>query len=425
MTTTGDRLNKMREALLSELPRVLAFWSSTAWDPKREIFLPIGVDGRPSPDGLRSSAGEAGVLFAYAEAARFAKEQGGEWLPLADSWEKLADAAWRDLTEHFLDREHGGFYELVFADGNTANGEKRTRTQSDVLCALAKYYLLCGREEVLAQARDLWRLLEEHAHGACDDGSIFYNTYCNWEWTPYESGLELETYLHLLTGYAPLADVWPAEEMLLSLSGILDTVLERWIRPDGGLYRYLHIGWKPQQERADRFGDDARAILAVYESAAAIDAGIQSGTVFQEKNLRFLKSQHCLERAEKASVRIAGHVAGLGSDPVYGGVYDRISPTGEVMTDKFWWTQAEAVPGFLLGYRLGGDTALLDAAEGTLRFILRYLKEPGAEWRRRVTREGSPLPPDHPEEQRRTPRRPVRMVTEGVRLIDAILSSES
>jgi mannobiose 2-epimerase len=417
MPTTEERLKTMREELLRELSRVLEYWKEAAWDPKRKLILPLDACCRPNPSGLRGSSETAGVLKAFSMGALLKEEPGED----AGALRTMADRAFWDLTEHFLDREQGGVYELLFADGNTAIGDKLTRTQSDALGAFCAYYRLSGNPEALQKARNIWRLLEDHAHGACDDDSIFYNTCCNWEWTPYENGLELGTYLHLLEGYTLLAEVLPEEEVLLSLSGVVDTVLERWIRPDGGLYRYQRIRWQPDGERADRFGDDARAITALSAAAEEIETCLHAGVSLPERRRQFLLGQHHLERAKRAAVRIAEHVRREGEDPLCGGIFDRTMPDGRTVTEKPAWAQAEAVTGFLRAFEYSGDSQYLDAAERTWAFVQKAIRDPAAEWHERVTKEGAPLPAEHPEEVRRSPWPSVHMMTTCVRLIDGMI----
>ena len=64
-----------------------------------------------------------------------------------------------------------------------------------------------------------------------------------------------------------------------------------------------------------------------------------------------------------------------------GGIYEKINNTGHIDKDRHWWPNVEALVGFLNAYELSGDTAYLNKALASWRFISANLidKETG-EW---------------------------------------------
>jgi mannobiose 2-epimerase len=81
-----------------------------------------------------------------------------------------------------------------------------------------------------------------------------------------------------------------------------------------------------------------------------------------------------------------------GLDPM-GGVFYLADSAGNVDKGKEWWTQAEAVVGFLNAYQETGRQDFLEAAWDTWGFIKGHmLDHRHGEWHRRVDREGTPEP---------------------------------
>jgi mannobiose 2-epimerase len=64
---------------------------------------------------------------------------------------------------------------------------------------------------------------------------------------------------------------------------------------------------------------------------------------------------------------------------------------GVIDDDKHWWTQAEAVVGFVNAYQLGGGEHFLAAALRVWQFIDRYLIDrQHGEWFWKTSRSGKP-----------------------------------
>jgi mannobiose 2-epimerase len=92
------------------------------------------------------------------------------------------------------------------------------------------------------------------------------------------------------------------------------------------------------------------------------------------------------------ALQLADTVLKEGLDPT-GGVFYLADPAGTVDREKEWWTQAEAIVGFLNAYQETARPDFLAAAWDTWIFIKTHmLDHDHGEWYRRVDPDGTPQP---------------------------------
>jgi mannobiose 2-epimerase len=141
----------------------------------------------------------------------------------------------------------------------------------------------------------------------------------------------------------------------------------------GHLGLFFDGDWKPKSTVVS-FGHDIEASWLLLEAADIIGDDRLRGAV-----------QH-------AATRVARAVLDEGVDGSGGIFYER-SSDGTIDTDKEGWPQAEAIVGFVNAYQETGRGAFLRAAWETWLFAKTHIVDhQHGEWRRRVTRDGTPLP---------------------------------
>ena len=293
---------------------------------------------------------------------------------------EMAGYAHADLLNHFHDRENGGFWWSIAADGAVRRDRKQIYGQAFAIYALAEFHAATGRREALDAAIALYRLIEKHARDRRFGGYLeafdrSWGAITDFRLSAQDQNdpKSQNTHLHVMEAYARLLVVWPDSGLRRDLAELLDLMLTRIVDPASGhLGLFFGEDWSPRSDRVS-YGHDIEAAWLLLRSAEVL------GDRAFETRIRPL------------AVRIADVTLAEGVD-ADGGVYNEGGPGGLTNTDKEWWPQAEAVIGFLNAFEISGDGRHLAAALRSWDFIESHLidRERG-EWLRGVTRDGRPL----------------------------------
>lgn len=381
---------------------ILAFWMRHAIDEENGGFLEtIRSDLTIPPDKEKSLVLHARMLWTFAAAYRLYPEK---------PYRLTAERAYRCLTDRFSDKEHGGFYWKLDADGQPIEDRKRVSAQANVIYALSEWARASGQAEALGLAVELFRLLERNAYDAqhkayaealARDWSIVGN-----EGSPGNQQPEIQwlsTYLHLLESYTSLYRVWPMKELHEKLKELVDVMLDHIVDEHSSHFRLRFAeGWRPGADSVS-YGRDMEGSWLLCKAASALgDAPLAN-------------------RARRAALRTAEAVLEQGVD-IDGGIWNEAAASGKLIdTNKDGWPQAEAVVGFYNAYQLSGDERFLSASQRSWSFIERYIVDDvNGEWHWGVTESGSPLP-DRPKGcERKSPYHNSRACYEMLELLGAL-----
>jgi mannobiose 2-epimerase len=360
---------EMREELTG---RILPFWSDRALDRENGGFIGwIGPDGVPRPSAPKGAILNSRILWAFSAAFRVLGD---------DRLRTLADRAASFVMEQLVDPTRGGVYWAVDPGGKTVDDRKHVYAQAFAVYGLAEHHRATGAPESLDAARGIFRLIEGHAHDAAFGG---YREAFRRDWSPLadprlgDTDLDAprseNTHLHVLEAYTTLHQVWPDPLVASRLRSLVRLFVDRIVDPSGHARPFFDRDWTVRSEVVS-FGHDIETSWLLAEAAAGLgDAGLK-------------------ERVTDVSTLLANAVLREGLDPE-GGVFYEAHPGGAVDREKEWWTQAEAVVGFLHAYQTTDRPEFLAAAWDTWTFIRTYVVDrEGGEWRRRVARDGTPLP---------------------------------
>ncbi len=290
-----------------------------------------------------------------------------------------ADHAYAFLTEHCIDRENGGIFWSMTYDGKPLDTTKHTYNQAFAIYALSAYYRLTGNEAALEQARELFRLIEEH----CTD-SVGYLEAFTADWGPEsneklsENGVladkTMNTLLHVFEGYAGLYQASRDEAVGKAMERILTIYAEKIYDPT--LRRQLVF-----------FDENYNSILDLYSYGHDIESS-------------WLMDWGCGLLGDSRRSAVISDINREMGEAVYAAAYSSHSlanecDRGKVDQTRVWWVQAEAVVGFVnLWQKLPEHTEYRDAAADTYRFIETHLvdRRPGSEWFWCVDKNGAPVP---------------------------------
>jgi mannobiose 2-epimerase len=353
---------------------ILPFWRDRVPDETHGGFLGyLSNDGVVDPSGPKGGVLNARILWTFSAAFRRYGDP---------SYRDTADRALSYLLSHFWDETHGGIYWMLDHEGRPLADRKQTYALAFALYGLTEYHRATGSPEARDRATSLFRSLEEHSTDPERGG--YWEARAR-DWTPLDdvrlsekdrnSPKSMNTHLHVMEAYTNLLRVWDDDALRDRLRALVEIHLERIVDPvSGHLLLFFDETWQPV-DGAVSYGHDIEASWLVTEAADLLG----------DATLR--------RRAAGVAEKIARATLAEGLDREHGGLFAERHDGGPLDDEKHWWMQAEAMVGFVNAWQLTGDGIFLEAAEGTWRFVDRFLVDrTHGEWRWRVARDGSPLP---------------------------------
>lgn len=352
---------------------ILSFWMKQTKDEMNGGFVgEIDNQLNIAPNAEKSLVLNARILWSFASAYRLYGKT--EYLA-------MAERAYVYLMDHFLDKEYGGLYWMVNAEGRPSQEKKQIYGQAFAIYALAEFYHATGRPEVLDEAIQIFRLVEKYGYDSTYKG---YVEALSREWQITDNlslsskdmneKKSMNTHLHVLEGYTGLYRVWKSEELASTLAELIETMLDHIIDNEGKHFHlFLDEAWKVKSDIIS-YGHDIEGSWLLVEAAE---------TLGEEK---------LLQRVRTVAISMAEAVLAEGID-MDGGIWNEAGPSGLLSKDKDWWPQAEAVVGFYNAYQLTGDSKFNEAAQASWAFIDKYMVDHKlGEWYWGVDENHLPLP---------------------------------
>jgi mannose/cellobiose epimerase-like protein (N-acyl-D-glucosamine 2-epimerase family) len=365
----------LRRSIEGELRgNILPFWRARSPDHVRGGFIAeMANDGTVRDDAPKGLILTARLLWTFSALHRY----------LGDERDlELARRAYRYLDDCFRDREHGGYYWRVDPGGRPLDRDKKIYGQAFAVYALSEYHLATGEADALAAARDLFALIERHAH---DDRNSGYLEARAADWSPTAelrlgdgepiAAKSMNTHLHLLEAYTNLYRAWPdalVATRLRELIGLFMThILGAAEGPEAGhLRHFFDERWNLLSD-SYTYGHDIEAAWLLSEAAEVLGDGELQRSVG--------------ERA--VAIARAVLAEGLGAD---GGLAYEGRGGTPIASYHDWWCQAEAVVGFWQAFRLTGEQSFAGAAERAWDFISRRVVDRvNGDWFWRVRADGT------------------------------------
>lgn len=280
------------------------------------------------------------------------------------------------LRDHFVDRENGGVYWSLKYDGTPEDTTKHTYNQAFAIYALSSYYAVSKDSDALNLAYELYDVIEEKCRdegGYLEAFKVDFSPESNEKLS--ENGVmadrTMNTMLHVYEAYTELYRVGKNDKVADRLREILNLFAEKVYNPE------LH--------RQEVFFDhDYNSLIDLIsyghdiESSWLIDRGVSVlGDPEYEAKIYPITRDLCLNIFKTA---FDGHSTANECE------------RGKVDPKRVWWVQAEALLGYLNGYRKDpSKTELLEAAEAEWEFIRDHVIDPRSkEWYMHVDAQGNP-----------------------------------
>jgi cellobiose epimerase len=373
MTAPSDNplTDSARRELLDD---ILPFWRQHAVDKQRGGFIgQMSNDLHVQEDAPKGLILNARILWTFSAAYAYTQDKRDR---------TLARRAYEYLTDCFLDKEHGGYFWELDANGAVLDDKKKVYGEAFCLYALAEYHRVFDDAQALEQAAHVFDLLESHAH---DDRYGGYFEVMSRDWQPCEDmrlsdqdmneKKSMNNHLHILEGYTNLLRVCRYQPQLdTCLRELIDIFRRHILNPrQTHLQHFFDDAWTPRSD-SYTFGHDIEGSWLLYEAAEV------------------LGDHRLMMEVQSLAVRIARAVLAEGLD-ADGGLFYEGREGRIVNPNKEWWPQAEAVVGFYNAWQLTGDEAFREAAERCWQFIQDHVvdREHG-EWFWCIRPDGTPDP---------------------------------
>ena len=356
---------------------ILRFWQERMVDYRQGGFYGR-IDGYNvlHPDAEKGAVLNARILWTFAAAARVLNNT---------PYRILAARAYDYLMQWFMDREQGGVYWSLNADGTPLDTKKQTYAIAFAIYGLAEYVRLTNNQEALNAAIRLFEDLEAHAYkwdnekiSKCKNGYVEALTR---DWQPIadmrlsekdENGVfTMNTHLHVREAYTNLYrvlknvqrdDVQGTKERITKqLRTLIDIFANRIFDPaTGHLMLFFDEKWQPSNTHTSP-GHDIEAAWLLHEALEVLGD--------EELLNQTLPVIHSLAQAAE----------------------------DDIMDEKEWWCYAEAVVGYLNQWKLYQEekpiesNINLELAETAFHYIQTHLMDrENGEWFWTILPDGTP-----------------------------------
>lgn len=361
-------MTKLVSEIRGELTdHIIPFWKGLRDDEAGGYVGQVEFDLSRKPQAERGCILNSRILWFFSEA----------YMALGD--ESLLGEAHHayEALKTMLDRENGGVYWSMNADGTVYDSTKHTYNQGFAIYALSAYARASGRQEPLELARQLFDLVEEK----CFDGEGYLEAFTA-DWKPagndklsengVEAGRTMNTLLHILEGYTGLYEAAHEERVRERLLWIMNVWAEKI--------------YDPQRCRQEVFFDlQYNTLIDLHSFGHDIET-----SWLADHTLEVLDDEALTAKIRPMLLAMADHT--LSAAYTEGNGFSNESENGKVDTTRVWWVQAEALLGFLNAYERTGEERYLDAARGQWEYIKNKVVDPreGSEWFWSVREDGTP-----------------------------------
>jgi mannobiose 2-epimerase len=351
---------------------ILPFWCGPALDQKNGGWMAwLSNDLKPDRSQPKGLIVNSRILWAFSAVHDVRPE------PV---YFDMAARAFDFVMNKFWDAERGGAFWRLDDQGKVIDDSKKTYGQAFYIYALTEFHRVFGSPAALERAKELFELIESHAHDAKFGG---YIEVCHRDWS--EAGADarlskkdmnekksMNNHLHVLEAYTNLFRVWPQGRVAERLRELIEIFLTRILDArTKHLHHFFNSEWNVRSDTYT-FGHDIEASWLLCEAAEELgDAKL-------------------LERVRAVALQMAEAVLNEGFGADGGLCYE--GRDGQIVDDgRECWPQAEALVGFLNAFELSDNKAFFAAALQMWKFIDENLVDRvHGEWFWRINADGQP-----------------------------------
>ena len=356
-------LNKLvAEATEVLTSNILPFWMEKMVDKEHGGFYGrITGEGELMPEAEKGAILNARILWTFSSAYRLLHRP--EYL-------ETATRAKRYLIDKFYDREFGGVYWSLNAQGEPLDTKKQIYALGFAIYGLSEYHRATGDEEALQVAISLFESIEAHSfdpvkNGYCEALSRSWEEIADMRLSAKDENERktMNTHLHILEPYANLYRVWKDERLKKQLGNLIALFLDKILNAaTGHLELFFDDDWHSKYHIIS-YGHDIEASWLLHEAALV------------------LSDETLLQNQVEPMVEYIAAAADEGLQPDGSMIYETHLDQHHTDADRHWWVQAESVVGHANLYQYFGDEVMMQRALHCWQYIQQHLIDwEGGEW---------------------------------------------
>ena len=355
------QLKQLKTELSDELDAILKYWSKHTLDNENGGFVgQIDFNDHIIANTEKGAVLNARILWSFSASYKVTKNE---------THKKIAKRAFEFISEYFYDAEFGGLFWSINANKTPKDTKNQIYALAFAIYGLSEYYAIAKDDKALEIAINLYLKIQEHSFDPEHKG---YFEALTRDWKPIEDlrlsdkdaneKKTMNTHLHIVEAYANLFRVWKDKTLQNDIVELLQTIEKHFINTKTGHLRlFFDENWIEKPDVIS-YGHDIEAAWLL----------LQCAEISEDETLIANCKKHAIQMAEATK-------EGLDSD---GGLWYELDPKkNELVAEKHWWVQAEALIGFYNAYQLTGNETYLDIVYKNWKFIKKYIldKENG-EW---------------------------------------------
>lgn len=351
----------LKSELTAELDSILNYWSERTIDDQNGGFVgQIDFNDHQIAHAEKGSVLNARILWTFSASYKTTRNE---------NHKKLAKRAFEFLAANFYDTQFGGLFWSINEDKTPKDTKNQIYALAFAIYGLSEYYAISKEERALEIAKNLYAKIQEHSYDKINKG--YFEAFTR-DWQPIDDlrlsekdaneKKTMNTHLHIIEGYVNLYKVWKDEKLLVDIVELLETIEKYFINTETGhLHLFFDENWKEKPDVIS-YGHDIEAAWLLQQCAEI------SGNETLIANYK----KHAIKIAEVTK-------EGLDAD---GGLWYEYDPKkNELIAEKHWWPQAEALIGFYNAYQLTGKEEYLDIVYRNWKFIKKYMiDQKNGEW---------------------------------------------
>ncbi|SHG39951.1 AGE family epimerase/isomerase [Flavobacterium johnsoniae] len=354
-------LKLLKSELTAELDSILNYWSKHTLDDQNEGFVgQIDFNDHIVANAEKGSVLNSRILWTFSSSYQITKKE---------NHKEIAKRAFEYLSKYFYDPEFNGLFWSINADKTPKDTKNQIYALAFAIYGLSEYYVISQDQKALETAVNLYKSIQKYSYDPVNKGYLEAFTR---DWQPIEDlrlsdkdaneKKTMNTHLHIIEAYANLFKVWKDETLKKDSVELLETIEKHFINTETGHLRlFFDENWIEKPDVIS-YGHDIEAAWLL----------LQCAEVLEEKNL--------IANYKKYAVQIA-EVTKEGLDTDGGLWYEFETKENELIAEKHWWVQAEALIGFYNSYQLTGKEEYLEIVFKNWNFIKKHiLDHKNGEW---------------------------------------------
>ncbi len=369
------QLKQLKTELTAELGAILDYWSKNMIDTQNGGFAgQIDNNENVIENAEKGAVLNARILWSFSASYQITKKT---------EHKNLAKRAFDFLSNNFYDAEFGGLFWSINADKTPKDTKNQIYALAFAIYGLSEYYVISKDEKALSIAINLYLKIQKYSYDPANKGYLEAFTR---DWQPIEDlrlsekdaneKKTMNTHLHIIEAYANLFRVWKDKELQKDIVELLRTIEKHFINTETGHLRlFFDENWT-EKPNVISYGHDIEAAWLLLQCAEISD------------------DETLIGNYKKYAVQMADVTKeGLDND---GGLWYEFDPKkNELIAEKHWWVQAEALIGFYNAYELTGKENYLDIVFRNWDFIKKHLIDTkNGEWFWGIYRDNSLIEKD-------------------------------